>query len=231
MMAIMRKTEAGQQALQAREGGTKLPVRLRTLLLQVDGQKSSEQLVQLAVSLGSPAETVDKLLELGLIEPLPGSVVEPPAPPAPSQREIAAAAMATVAVTIKPVAPPAPIAAPTVVSAAPVVAQTAAPAATPATAAVDETQLEDIPVSSKLPEQLRPVAALMRQLVEKHLGLKAMLLKRRISHCDDEKELRLALVALREALAKASNNAQADAILQEVYTHLPMIGLNRAKTF
>ncbi|GLR13343.1 hypothetical protein GCM10007907_21330 [Chitinimonas prasina] len=228
MMAIMRKTEAGQQALQAREGGTKLPVRLRTLLLQVDGQKNSEQLVQLAVSLGSPAETVDKLLELGLIEPLPGSVVEPPAP---SQREIAAAAMATVAVTIKPAAPTPPLAAPPVVSTAPVVAQTAAPVATPATAAVDDTQLEDIPVSTKLPEHLRPVAALMRQLVEKHLGLKAMLLKRRISHCDDEKELRLALVALREAMAKASNNAQADAILQEVYTHLPMIGLNRAKTF
>lgn len=228
MMAIMRKTEAGQQALQAREGGTKLPVRLRTLLLQVDGQKNSEQLVQLAVSLGSPAETVDKLLELGLIEPLPGSVVEPPAP---SQREIAAAAMATVAVTIKPAPPTPPLAAPPVVSTATVVAQTTAPVATPATPAVDDTQLEDIPVSSKLPEHLRPVAALMRQLVEKHLGLKAMLLKRRISHCDDEKALRLALVALREALAKASNNAQADAILQEVYTHLPMIGLNRAKTF
>lgn len=209
MNAILRKSAAGLEALQSRETGTRLSARLRTLLLQVDGQKRAEQLTELAVSLGNPPDTIAKLLELGLIEIVPGSeIVEEVAEPEPAQvqRSLAGAALAEVA------SPPPPMAGPE-----------AAPAAADS--------YEDLPVSAKLPEALRPVAALMRKLADKHLGLSALLLKRRISKSESEAELRLALVALRDALVKASNSEQADALLHEVYEHLPMIGLNRAQTF
>lgn len=211
MNAILRKSAAGLEALQSRETGTRLSARLRTLLLQVDGQKRAEQLTELAVSLGNPPDTITKLLELGLIEIVPGSeIVEEVAEPEPAQvqRSLAGAALAEVA------SPPPPMASPD-------------PAAAPAAA----DSHDDLPVSAKLPEALRPVAALMRKLADKHLGLSALLLKRRISKSESEAELRLALVALRDALVKASNSEQADALLHEVYEHLPMIGLNRAQTF
>ncbi|SFZ75192.1 hypothetical protein [Chitinimonas taiwanensis] len=211
MNAILRKSAAGLEALQSRETGTRLSARLRTLLLQVDGQKRAEQLTELAVSLGNPPDTIAKLLELGLIEIVPGSeIVEEVAEPEPAQvqRSLAGAALAEVA--SPPMASPEP-----------------APPATPTGADCHE----DLPVSAKLPEALRPVAALMRKLADKHLGLSALLLKRRISKSESEAELRLALVALRDALVKASNSEQADALLHEVYEHLPMIGLNRAQTF
>lgn len=211
MNAILRKSAAGLEALQSRETGTRLSARLRTLLLQVDGQKRAEQLTELAVSLGNPPDTIAKLLELGLIEIVPGSeIVEAVAEPEPAQvqRSLAGAALAEVASPPQPMASPQPA---------------------PAPAATDSH--EDLPVSAKLPEALRPVAALMRKLADKHLGLSALLLKRRISKSKTEAELRLALVALRDALVKASNTEQADALLHEVYEHLPMIGLNRAQTF
>ncbi|QNM94981.1 hypothetical protein [Chitinimonas koreensis] len=210
MNAILRKSEAGLQALQIREGEHKLPARLRTLLLQVDGNKSIDQLKALAVSLGNPAELVDRLLEQGLAEVVPGTEEAQPAPEPAAPTATAVAA---------PVAVPA---------AAP------EPAATPQAAAEAEPEadeLPDLPVSAKLPEHLRPVAAEMRRVVEQHVGLKGVLLKRRISHCDTEAELRLALVALTEAVAKARGSEEAKLILQEINTHLPMIGLNRAQTF
>lgn len=211
MNAILRKSEAGLQALQIREGEHKLPARLRTLLLQVDGNKSIDQLKALAVSLGNPAELVDRLLEQGLAEVVPGT--EEAAPPEP----------------VAPVAA-APAAAP--LAAAPVAAPEPAAAPQPAAEAEPEAdELPDLPVSAKLPEHLRPVAAEMRRVVEQHVGLKGVLLKRRISHCDTEAELRLALVALTEAVAKARGTDEAKLILQEINTHLPMIGLNRAQTF
>jgi hypothetical protein len=213
MNAILRKSAAGLEALQSRETGIRLSARLRTLLLQVDGQKRAEQLTELAVSLGNPPDTIAKLLELGLIEIVPGSeIVEEVAEPEPAQlqRSLAGAALAEVASPPPPMASPDP-----------------APPAAPATA----DSHDDLPVSAKLPEALRPVAALMRKLADKHLGLSALLLKRRISKSETEAELRLALVALRDALVKASNSEQADALLHEVYEHLPMIGLNRAQTF
>ena len=196
MNPILRKTEAGQQALQAREGGIKLPVRLRTLLLQVDGQKRQEQLVQLAISLGSPADLLDKLLEMGLVEGVEGSeIVE--APPVVE-------------------APAAPVESPVAVA---------------TESAVEQDANRDIPVSSKLPEHLQPVATQMREIADAHLGLTALLLKRRISHCDTELELRQALIALKEALTKATNADRATALLTDVVAALPVIGMNRAQTY
>ncbi|MBV8658925.1 MAG: hypothetical protein JO142_13955 [Burkholderiales bacterium] len=195
MNPILRKTEAGQQALQAREGGVKLPVRLRTLLLQVDGQKRQEQLVQLAVSLGSPADLVDKLLEMGLVEGIAGTEI---------------------------------------VEAPPIVETPAAPVVTQVVAneSVAESDAgRDIPVSSKLPEHLQPVATQMREIADAHLGLTALLLKRRISHCDTELELRQALIALKEALTKATNADRATELLTDIAAALPVIGMNRAQTY
>ncbi len=89
----------------------------------------------------------------------------------------------------------------------------------------------DLPVSSKLPEHLRPVAAQMRELADTQLGLKAILLKRRISRCDTEQELRNALVALNDALAKATSSARATELLTDISAQLPIIGLNRPQPY
>lgn len=221
MHAILRKSAAGQEALQSRDTGSRLSARLRTVLLQVDGQKTFEQLDTLAQSLGNPADTMARLLELGLVEVVPGSEVSATATEAESvnageaesaeaatsPRSIAAAALAEVA------------------------SRPAAPEARPETDAGADDSSTELPVSARLPEALRPVAAQMRKLAEQQLGLSALLLKRRISKCDTEAELRLALVALRDALAKAGSNEQADALLHEVYQHLPMIGLQLARAF
>lgn len=227
MEIILRKTEAGIQALQVRDGHAKLPARLRTLLLQVDGQKTYAQLDELANSLGNPVDILKKLAAMGLIEP-----IRPPKPE-PSAREIAAAALATVAEVAATEAN-----AEHASSASEITAEADPSQAVPSIeSVVDEVNvaagesLEDIPVSYLLPEALRPAAALMRRIADTHLGIGAILLKRRISRSDTEKELRMALLGLREALAKQTGTAQADNLLQEVYGYLPMIGLNRSKTF
>jgi len=154
--------------------------------------------VQLAISLGSPADLVDKLLEMALVEPVAGSDLAEAAPvePAPATEATAPAA-------------------------SPVASEPAA----------DTDAGRDIPVSSKLPEHLQPVAAQMREIADAHLGLTALLLKRRISHCDTELELRQALIALKEALVKATNAERADALLTDVAAALPVIGMNRAQTY
>ncbi len=203
MNAILRKTEAAQLALQARDNSVKLPVRLRTLLLQIDGQKSSDQLVNLALSLGNQPEALDKLIEMGLVEIVgPADAALPPTPTAPVAVQVAA---------------PTPMQA-----TVPVLDEV-----------VDEVEDDgpDLPVSTKLPEHLRPVAAQMRELADAHLGLKAILLKRRISHCDTEQELRNALVALNDALGKATSASRASELLADVASHLPIIGLNRPQPY
>ena len=198
MNAILRKTEAAQLALQARDNSVKLPVRLRTLLLQIDGQKSSDQLVNLALSLGNQPEALDKLIEMGLVEVVADAV---PVQPAPA---------------------PAPIAAPAVAIEPPTLDDEVADEADDG---------PDLPVSTKLAEHLRPIAAQMRELADAHLGLKAILLKRRISHCDTEQELRNALVALNDALAKATSTSRATELLTDVASNLPIIGLNRPQPY
>ncbi|MBB5020395.1 hypothetical protein HNQ59_003714 [Chitinivorax tropicus] len=91
--AILIKTDAGQEAVLDRSLYPNLNGRLRTLLLQIDGKKRASELMQLALSLGAPADSLDKLLAMGLIvretPPTPRIVMPtirtgtPPPAPAP----------------------------------------------------------------------------------------------------------------------------------------------------
>lgn len=62
---IFVKTEAGADEVRART--RKLSLRLRSLLIMVDGTKSAQQLQQAAASLGVQGDFLQSLLEQGLI--------------------------------------------------------------------------------------------------------------------------------------------------------------------
>ncbi len=64
------KTEAGKREIRTRE--CRLPPALRTLLLVIDGQRSGEQLQTVILGLRAPADALDQLRGLGLIEPVSG---------------------------------------------------------------------------------------------------------------------------------------------------------------
>jgi hypothetical protein len=121
--------------------------------------------------------------------------------------------------------PPEPVPEPTPAPAAPVVSEPSKAAAPVAESEpVEPKKPAEPPVSSKLPDALKPTAATMRKLADDHLGLSAILLKRRISGADTEQELRLALRELREALVKAVGVERAGQLLTDVDAALPMIG-------
>ncbi|MGQ5523684.1 hypothetical protein ACUHMQ_10520 [Chitinimonas sp. PSY-7] len=205
MNVKLRKTEAGLQALQSREAGVRLPARLRTLLLQVDGQKRTPELSRLALSLGTPSDAVETLMEMGLVEIIPGSQIITPVPvaePVATQRGVAAAALAQV----------------TASQSKPVQASTDVGHTRQVTEEDDQEPL----VSTKLPEPFQPIALMMHKVTDTHLGTRATMLKRRISKSETEAELRLTLMALREALAKSNGYLHADKALQYVYPTLPL---------
>lgn len=62
---IFVKTEAGADEVRARS--RKLPPRLRTMLIMVDGTMSAQQLQQAAITLGVQGDFLQTLLEQGLI--------------------------------------------------------------------------------------------------------------------------------------------------------------------
>ncbi len=63
--AIYVKTEAG--VTEVRKRALKLPPRLRTVLILVDGTLNAAALQQAATSLGAPADSLEMLLQHGLI--------------------------------------------------------------------------------------------------------------------------------------------------------------------
>lgn len=70
------KTLAGQDEIRARR--LKLPPRLRTMLIMVDGAHSVASLRQAAQTLGAPEDFLDTLISMGLVAParaLPPAVV------------------------------------------------------------------------------------------------------------------------------------------------------------
>ena len=73
---IYAKTAAGQDELRTR--ARKLPPRLRTLLIMVDGAAGVAQLRTSGAGMGAPANALDELLQLGLIE----SIWQSPSAPA-----------------------------------------------------------------------------------------------------------------------------------------------------
>ncbi|MFT3756238.1 MAG: hypothetical protein QM769_09905 [Pseudoxanthomonas sp.] len=60
------KTDAGRQEIEQRT--RKLPAALRSILLMIDGQRSDAELASLIQSLRAPADTLQQLLEMGLVE-------------------------------------------------------------------------------------------------------------------------------------------------------------------
>ncbi len=66
MNVIYRKTERGTQELTARKA--KLAPRVRTMLILVDGITPEEMLKREAQQVGAPADFLEQLVDLGLVE-------------------------------------------------------------------------------------------------------------------------------------------------------------------
>jgi hypothetical protein len=66
--AIYAKTQAGADEVKKR--AIKLAPRLRTMLILVDGAKPAAALLEEAEALGAPADFIEQLEAMGLIEPI-----------------------------------------------------------------------------------------------------------------------------------------------------------------
>jgi hypothetical protein len=109
MPTIFRKTAKGLSEVQTR--AFRLPPRLRSLLIVVDGKRSDAELAALLPQAG---ESLQALAEQGFIEaaaqaapatpPPAPPPPPPPAPPAPAPSRTAAAATGGTAVAVAPVA-------------------------------------------------------------------------------------------------------------------------------
>ncbi len=111
MPSIYRKTAKGLAEIETR--ANKLPPRLRSALIMVDGKRSDADLRPLLLQ--SPDETLASLLAQGFIEPVPGApgtaaAAGPrPAPPAAPAAAAAPPAPAAPAPAIKPLPIPLPV--------------------------------------------------------------------------------------------------------------------------
>jgi len=72
------KTEAGRLEIEART--RRLPAALRSILLMVDGQRSEAELRGLIEGLKAPADALEQLQEMGLIEGGGGTIAKPAGP-------------------------------------------------------------------------------------------------------------------------------------------------------
>jgi len=70
MALLYAKTAAGRQEIEDR--ARRLPAALRSILLMVDGQRDDNALRDLFAGLRAPADTLQQLAELGLIEVVGG---------------------------------------------------------------------------------------------------------------------------------------------------------------
>jgi len=82
MNVIYRKTEHGTQEVAARKA--KLAPRVRTMLILVDGITPEEMLKREAQQVGAPADFLEQLVGLGLIESTQAAPRAPAAPAAPA---------------------------------------------------------------------------------------------------------------------------------------------------
>lgn len=76
MALIHAKTAAGRREIEDR--GLRLAPALRSVLLLVDGQRDSRELLQMAQGLRAPEDALEQLLALGLIEVVGGNVERAP---------------------------------------------------------------------------------------------------------------------------------------------------------
>lgn len=89
MTTVYRKTDKGQHEIDTRT--LRLPPRLRTALILVDGRRSDDELASMIAV--EPAQTLQALLDQGLIEAVPGSasrreIEATPLPPSAPDSEI-----------------------------------------------------------------------------------------------------------------------------------------------
>ncbi|WP_269533330.1 hypothetical protein [Chitinimonas sp. BJYL2] len=217
MPVILRKTEAGQHTLQNREGGVRIPPRLRALLLQVDGQRDRDALLALMQTLGTPEDSLDKLTELGLIEIVPGT--ETPAP------------QLDIDIPLPPLAS----------KSATKISAEAEPSARAATAALLAQALEEVgkqidepgvsepvPAAPSVPEASVGLTGKSQTAAEKMLGVAALIpgpvsqaLQDQIRSCRNADELHLAIKVLRRIMKNGYRDDDADRILQPILRMLP----------
>lgn len=82
---IFVKTEAGTQEVRSRT--LKLPQRLRTMLIMIDGSLSAPQLQQAADQLGAPSDFLAALEAQGLVRRLRAQAAAPSPRPAPASAD------------------------------------------------------------------------------------------------------------------------------------------------
>ena len=82
------KTDAGRQEIEQRT--RRLPSALRSILLMVDGQRDAGELASLIESLRAPADTLQQLADLGLIEASEQVAAVPEPVPAPAVAQVEA---------------------------------------------------------------------------------------------------------------------------------------------
>ncbi len=109
--AVYRKSSAGQEALARRDPA--LTLRLRSLLILVDGKRTVEELARLSAAQTEIDSLMTQLLDLGMAEPVTATAGASAAP-APALAPVAAAPAgpAAAAVPGAPAAAPAPAAPP-----------------------------------------------------------------------------------------------------------------------
>lgn len=105
--SVPARTALGSQELQTRAKG--ISQRLRTVLLLVDGKRTSAMIEMLAVKAGAPADSLLVLQDMGMVEVPAEASAEPPPAPAPASPPVEAAAPQPEAI-----AAPEPAAAPAV---------------------------------------------------------------------------------------------------------------------
>jgi hypothetical protein len=98
--ATYQKSPKGAQAIATRDHT--LGMKLRSVLILVDGKKSFDDLLRMAGGLGNADDLLGQLFEQGYIEPVGGTVAAQPAP--------AAAAPAAAPAAAQPAHPPVPLA-------------------------------------------------------------------------------------------------------------------------
>ncbi|GAB3254813.1 hypothetical protein [Chitinimonas naiadis] len=216
----LRRTELGNRTLQEREAGKRLPARLRSLLLQVDGERTGLALKALAASLGMPDDSLAELVSRQLIEPASGESgvtvapvdheqpdavvaaeitdnppIETPAAPM-SEREALMAAL-SVSISETRLLVPAPV--------------LASPAAT------------DNPAEADLPPRIRNARDKMLGVAAMIAGLPGLDMRQQIRECRDVETLHAAYAKLRLVMRHGYRGDDVDRILDPIKRMLPQL--------
>jgi hypothetical protein len=212
----LKRTDKGNQCLQDRDAGKRLPARLRGLLLLVDGVRTGAELKRLAVEMGTPEICLAQLATLRLIEPLHAPKpddIKWPAAPAPTPAQVLAAK-------------PAPFDERSALVAALSAALDEAHQAAPANLRL--AARPSIDSAASLREGSGDLPPMMAEARQKMLVVASLIpgeagasLRAQVAACDGLSALHAALLALRRAMKTGYRDHDADAILQPIERMLP----------